>query len=363
MKPGSYRVWTVALVILALAVIAGGLGAWWWGSAGHVSTDDARVKAEIVAISAETPGRIREITKREGDSVSSGEVLVRLDDREVRFQMEQARAEVDRARSKLVQTRREMNLIFERQKGETSRAEASLRSYRHHLEDARAHAKKAEGDWQRNQELFARQLISAQELSHAETELLQGRARLAAFEEKINEGAATLDLVRIQGQEATIKEADLQAQEAEAREAEAKLKELEHRLKLTTISSPVRGVVAKKNVHPGETVQAGQPLLMVVDATRYWVEANVEETEIRFIKPGNKALVRVDAYPGREFKGEVFEVGEATVSEFSLFSPTKLTGIFIKSTQRLPVKIAVDNPQSLLKVGMLAVVWIEKGKS
>jgi membrane fusion protein (multidrug efflux system) len=90
------------------------------------------------------------------------------------------------------------------------------------------------------------------------------------------------------------------------------------------------------------------------------VEANVEETEIRFVKPGSRVTIRVDSYPSRDFRGRVTEVGEATVSEFSLFSPQKLTGQFIKSTQRLPVKISVENSDGLLKVGMLAVVWIEK---
>jgi membrane fusion protein (multidrug efflux system) len=124
--------------------------------------------------------------------------------------------------------------------------------------------------------------------------------------------------------------------------------------------SPVQGTVAKKSARPGEVVQRGQPIFMLVDASRFWVEANVEETEIRFVKPGNHVTIRVDSYPGRDFTGKVAEVGEATVSEFSLFSPQKLTGQFIKSTQRLPVKISVENPDNLLKIGMLAVVWIEK---
>jgi membrane fusion protein (multidrug efflux system) len=102
---------------------------------------------------------------------------------------------------------------------------------------------------------------------------------------------------------------------------------------------------------------------MVVDSTRYWVEANVEETKIQFVKPGNRVTIRVDSYPSRDFTGKVTEIGGATISEFSLFSPQKLTGVFIKSTQRLPVKIAVENADGLLKVGMQAAVWIEKDNS
>lgn len=118
--------------------------------------------------------------------------------------------------------------------------------------------------------------------------------------------------------------------------------------------------MVKKNARPGEVIQAGQPIYMVVDSARYWVEANVEETEIRFIRPGSPVLINVDSYPDKEFEGNVIEVGSATVSEFSLFTPQKLTGQFIKSTQRLPVKISVTNTNGLLKVGMLAVVRIKK---
>jgi membrane fusion protein (multidrug efflux system) len=119
-------------------------------------------------------------------------------------------------------------------------------------------------------------------------------------------------------------------------------------------------VVVKKNAHKGEFVKAGQPVFMVVDSSHYWVEANVDETQIRFVRPGNDATVRLDSYPDVEFAGKVVDVGGATTSEFSLFSPQKLTGVFIKSTQKVPVKIAVENTGGSLRVGMLAVVRIAK---
>jgi membrane fusion protein (multidrug efflux system) len=102
---------------------------------------------------------------------------------------------------------------------------------------------------------------------------------------------------------------------------------------------------------------------MIVDSSRFWVEANIEETEIRFVQPGRPVIIQVDSYPDREFTGKVIEVGGATVSEFSLFNPQKLTGQFIKSTQRLPVKISVENKEGLLKVGMLVVVRIKRSAS
>ena len=267
----KWLVGTAVLMLLAIAVF----GVWVWSSLGYITTDDARVKADIVTISTELPGRISALLKDEGEPVESGEIMVELDKREILIRIEQHKATVDHARSQLLQVERELR----------------------HASD---------------------------------------------------------------GQQREIKEADLLAKKARVREAEAQLQDLEFRLGLTTLRSPVKGVVVKKNSHRGEFVQAGQPVFMVVDSSRYWVEANVDETEIRFVKPGNKATVKLDSYPGVQFDGQVVDVGGATTSEFSLFSPHKLTGVFIKSTQKLPVKIAVENTDGILRVGMLAVVRIEK---
>ena len=357
----TIRKWTVAiisaLILIALTVF---LGIWWWRSLGFVSTDDARIKADIVSISAEIDGRIKVLTKDEGDSVAPGEVMARLDTREVLIRIQQAQAEIDRARGRRLQVQRQIDLHVEKQKGETVQAQAALRGYRYNLEDVSVHAEQAREDRRRAKSLFEKELISAQKLALAETELLQAEAQVSALEEKIKEGEATLELIQIRGREVIIKEADLQVREAEVRQAKAKLADFRHKLELMEIRNPVRGMVVKKIAHGGEFIEAGQPIFMVVDSTKYWVEANIEETEIRFVRPGSKAIIKIDSYPNQSFTGKVTEIGGATVSEFSLFSPQKLTGVFIKSTQRIPVKIALENTDGLLKVGMLTTVWIEK---
>jgi membrane fusion protein (multidrug efflux system) len=343
-----------------LVAILGGFGVWWWHSSGYVSTDDARIKADIVAVSAELTAKLTSLSKEEGDGVSRDEVLATLDRHELEIQLQQAEAEVDRLRSKAEQAAKEIELHIIRQKEEVAKAEAALRAARYELEDARAHARQVKEDWSRNQKLFERALVAEQELDRAKTSLHQAEARMSAMQEKIKEGESTLDIARIKSRETVIMEADLQARTADMRRAEAVLADLRRKLQLTTIRSPVAGVVVKKNANPGEIIQSGQAIYMVVNASRYWVEANVEETEIRFIRPGSPVTINVDSYPDQQFEGKVIEVGGATVSEFSLFTPQKLTGQFIKSTQRLPVKISVANNNGALRVGMLAVVRIKK---
>lgn len=356
----NFQSWKMLAALAALIAAGGGIGVWWWRSSGYVSTDDARIKAEIVAVSAEMTAKLNSLTKEEGDTVTRREVLATLDRRELEILLQQAQAEADRLRNKAEQGAKEIELHIARQKEEVTKSEASLRAARHQLDDARAHAGQAKEDWSRNQKLFIKDLVAEQELDRAKTSLRQAEAQMSTMQEKIKEGESMLDLVRIKSQETAVMEADLQARGADVRRAEAVLADLRRKLELTTIQSPVAGVVVKKNAHSGEVIQIGHPIYMIVDASRYWIEANVEETEIRFIRPGSPVIIKVDSYPDQQFDGKVIEVGGATVSEFSLFTPQKLTGQFIKSTQRLPVKISVVNTNGALKVGMLVVVRIKK---
>jgi membrane fusion protein (multidrug efflux system) len=352
--------------LLAVIVFAAGLGAfgwWWWITSGYVTTDDARIKADIVAISAELTGKITALSKHEGDRVARDEVLAILDRRELEIQIQQAEAEIDRLRSKAQQEAKNIDLHNARQREEVAKAEAALRASRFNYEDARAHVIQSKDDWARNHKLFEKQLVAEQELDRAKTLMRQSEAQLSALQEKIKEGESLLDLARLKAGEIAAMEAELQARRAEERRAVAMLADLRRKLQLTTIRSPVDGVVVKKSANAGEVTQIGQPIYMIVDSSRFWVEANVEETEIRHVKAGRQVVIEVDSYPDRKFAGKVIEVGGATVSEFSLFNPQKLTGQFIKSTQRLPVKISVENSDGLLKVGMLVVVRINRTAS
>jgi len=356
----TFQSWKTLAALAAFIAVVGGFGLWWWSTSGYVSTDDARIKAEVVAVSAELTAKLSSLAKEEGDQVTRQEVLATLDRRELEILFQQADAEADRLRNKVQQGTKEIELHIARQKEEVVKAEAALRAARHQLDDMRAHADQAKEDWSRNHKLFDRALVAEQELERAKTSLRQADAQMSTMQEKIKEGESTLDLARIKSQETAVMEADLRARSAEVRRAEAVLADLSRKLQLTTIHSPVAGIVVKKNAHTGEVIQSGQPIYMVIDASRYWIEANVEETEIRFIRPGSPVIIRVDSYPDQQFDGKVVEVGGATVSEFSLFTPQKLTGQFIKSTQRLPVKISVTNTNGVLRVGMLVVVRIKK---
>ena len=132
-------------------------------------------------------------------------------------------------------------------------------------------------------------------------------------------------------------------------------------LSYTVLTAPADGVVSKKSAEPGQLVQAGQPLMTVVPLADVWVVANLKETQVRDVVPGDSAEIHVDAYPGRTFLGVVESISPATGAKFSLLPPDNATGNFTKVVQRLPVKIRFAGPQdngAVLRPGMSVNVTI-----
>ena len=147
--------------------------------------------------------------------------------------------------------------------------------------------------------------------------------------------------------------------EARAKEVEQLVNLAQIDLQETFIKSPIKGILSKKISNPGEVVQPGQPIVFVNDPEDIWVEANIEETKIRKVEKGAPVIVKVDAYPGRKFNGKVTIIGSATTSQFSLIPSANPSGQFVKVTQRIPVRISVDDSDNLLKPGMMVTVAIK----
>jgi len=152
----------------------------------------------------------------------------------------------------------------------------------------------------------------------------------------------------------TATKARASAAEAKAQQMRAALAQAELNLKYTTVTAPVRGVVSKKGVNVGQVVSAGQPLFAIVQLDDVWVTANYKETQLKEMRPGQRAVISVDAY-GREYKGKVDSISGATGARFSLLPRENATGKFVKVVQRVPVKIVLDDPQNasaILRPGM-----------
>jgi membrane fusion protein, multidrug efflux system len=250
--------------------------------------------------------------------------------------------------------------------------------------------RKAKRDLERMQALMKNDYVSRREhddavaaLEAADAALEAVRRRLNAIEREVQQTEAevasrvlgteqarqrvaevrgTLARAESQQQTVSVKTAELARAEALLRAAQADLAVTELNLEHCVVRAPIDGVVAKRSVEVGQIVQPGQPLLALVPLDDVWVIANFKETQLTRIRPGQRAEIRVDSFPGAAFAGTVNSISAGTGSRFSLLPPENATGNWVKVVQRVPVKILLDaksrGNQQPLRAGMSAVVTV-----
>jgi multidrug resistance efflux pump len=368
------------LAAAAAVVAAAGWGAVWLtgrlgGETGRLSVTGT-IETTQVEVSARITGRIVELAAREGQRVERGQVLVRLDTEELAAEVQRAAAAVRAAQAEL------RNLEAGARPEEIREAEARAERARAQLEDllagartqeieqARAALRNAtatrewtERDLRRIQELYARELVAAQEVDRARQAYevaaaneTSARERLALVEAgaRRHEIEAARAEVRAAEERVRLLRAGARAQEIEAaraRLAEARAAEALARARLAEarILSPLDGVVLRKNAEVGETVNPGQSILTLVDPADLWVRAYVPETDVGRIRLGQAAVVTVDAYPNRAFRGTISEI--ASEAEFT---PKNVQTRKERVNLVFRIKIAVRDTEGVLKPGMPA---------
>ncbi|HEX9107575.1 MAG TPA: HlyD family secretion protein, partial [Longimicrobiales bacterium] len=277
--------------------------------------------------------------------VRAGDVLVKLDDRDLRARLAQADADL----AALVASVGSGGRVGQSQ-AQLSAAQAAAAAADATVAQARANAEKAQGDVERFRGLAAKNIISGQQMDAASAAATAAQAQLLAAQR--NAEAAH--------QQVLSAGAGLTAADARVAASRASRDQIALQLSYATITAPQTGVVAKRSVEVGQLVNPGQPLMSVVPMATVWVTANLKETEVEHVHPGDAVDFTVDAYPGHTFKGSVESISPATGARFSLLPPDNATGNFTKVVQRVPVRIAVtaQDPQRPLRPGMSADVTI-----
>jgi membrane fusion protein (multidrug efflux system) len=188
-------------------------------------------------------------------------------------------------------------------------------------------------------------------------------AAVATAQSQVVQAQAAVRQAQTAPQQVAVTEARAGAAQASVGRSNAAVEQAKLNLDYTTITAPVPGIVSKRSVEPGQVVQAGQPLLSIVDLSNIWVTANFKETQLKDMRVGQKATVHVDAYD-HELNGHVDSIGGGTGARFSLLPPENATGNYVKVVQRVPVKIVFEPGQDIsrLRPGMSVTATVMTGK-
>ena len=311
-----------------------------------MTSDNAQVDSHIVPVLPRVGGFVLEVLVTEHQTVKAGDLLARIDDRDYRARLAQAEADLALAIAGAGSARQTGQAG-----AQVSAARANAAAARSTVEQALANADKAQKDLERMRDLVAQKMMSPQALDAAQAAARAAQAQVEASKQSANSA----------GDQITASSAALTAAQAKVEAARAARDLAANQLADTRVVAPTSGVIAAKNVEPGQLVQAGQPLLSVVPLADLWVTANLKETELKDIKIGASVNVEIDAYPDSKVEGHVESISPATGARFSLLPPDNATGNFTKVIQRVPVRIRIQQSEDaarLLRPGMSVTVVI-----
>ena len=317
------------------ALVLGLLVAGWFvlNSGGTVKTDNAYIQADKVEIAAEIDGRAALVLAHTNQRVNKGDELFRLEDAQYRIALASAEA----ALADTINTIRSLKDGF-------SEKQARLGT-------AQEHVASRQKELQRQQQLRQRGVASETKLDEAQQQFILARQQLAIIREDI----ATIR-ARLSGDPSGAVEDNPQVMAAQAYLDQAAL-DLEH----TIIRSPLDGIIAKVNLQPGEYVRIGQPVFSLIGSKELWITANFKETDLTWVREGQRALITVDVYPDIEWTARVGSISPATGAEFSLIPAQNASGNWVKVVQRIPVRLYLDEQyiKAPLRAGMSTIVKID----
>ncbi len=358
MLAGRGKLW----FLCAAAVLLVAWGAHWiYNRWTHVYLDDARIDGEVVTISSRVSGWITELPVIEGDRVKKGQLLARIDDRDMVLQREVLVARLKAIENQAAATQAQTGQVDQETLGKYESETNRLAATQAEVASLAVQVTQAQEDYKRAQELAAAKWLSPQAMERARTTWEQARENHRKAQSEVAAARGMLSAAGGSRRQLQVMARQLLVLQHQADEIRAEIRRRDIDIADRIITSPADGLVVMTFARQGEHVSPGQRILMFHDPNEIWVEANARETEVRMIKLGAKAEIRVDAYPGKVFAGEVFRIGQTATSKFALLPDPNPSGNFTKITQRLPVRIRLADKNPALRPGMMVEVTIGVG--
>lgn len=364
-KAGRLR---LAAGLVVLVALVGWIGHWFWFQSTHVTGDDAQIVANEITVSSRLSGRLSEFSLIQGDTLKKDSVVASLYSRPDELQLASLQAKVEGMKAELAYQKQRLALSSDQLQGGIRETRDELEADQATLEAAQAVMDSAEKTYHRSKSLSTSGAVSQQKLDEDYYTYLTAKADYERARRQVTVDRTALDNSRIglmSGPTMSLPnpellKAQLQVTQQSLAQAEADLRHQQVQVDDLTIRSPRDGVVDKTFVDPGEYLSAGQPVLMMHTPGDVWVEAKIKETKIGDLQVGQPVALHVDALPDRMFKGHVQVIGNAATNQFALLPNPNPSGNFTKITQRIPVRIAIDEgPKERLSPGMMVVVDID----
>ncbi|MGC4020573.1 MAG: HlyD family secretion protein [Cyclobacteriaceae bacterium] len=306
----------------------------------YESTDNAQIETNAVPIVSRLAGFIDSVSVIDYGDVKEGQLLISIDDREYILAVLQADNDLANAKADLANAQAQLN---------NSQANKQVAIANQDVQQTRL--QKAADDLKRDEGLFKDGAITQKQLDDSRNNLESAQKQLTSNQKQV--AFATTQVVT---SEAQIRKAQATV---ETRMAALDLSKL--RLSYCNVFAPVNGQIGKRNLEVGQYIQPGQPLMTVVNKDKFWVVANFKETQLEKMKVGQEATIKLDGYPDVDIKGKVSSLSLATGAKFSLLPPDNATGNFVKITQRVPVKIEIDDDakyKDILRAGLSVEVEV-----
>lgn len=360
-------------VLAALVILGGGYGVYkYMHGLAHEITDDAQVESKITPVIPKVSGYIQKILVEDNQMVHKGDTLVVLDGSEFALKLQQSNDALSQAEGQLGVANAgvsqagaaigvtEAGAVAANTTIET--AQANVNTAQANVEAVKVQVWRTKNDYDRYNKLYQNQSITKQQYEQALAAKETAEKQLRVTQEQLGVARAQMAATAKQAQ-ATAKQVNTSKAQADASRAQIKVAEatigqsktnIENAklfLSYTYVIAAEDGQVSKINLQPGQLVQAGQALFNIVKTSNIWIVANYKETQLEKIREGQEAIIKVDAYPNHEFKAKVTSLSPATGAKFALLPPDNASGNFVKTVQRLPIKIEfVDKNDEMLKL-------------
>jgi membrane fusion protein, multidrug efflux system len=327
---------TFLLVVLPLLAASGGL-AFYLNGGRYVTTDDAYVGAQKVLITPDISGKIINVAVKEGQQVSTGDIMFQIDQVPFRLALAQARAKLDDAKTS------HDNLL------------ANVKLYGQTIDLINAGIALKQRDVDRKSSLVKSAAGSQLDLDNSATALVTTQAQLQLIKQQNSTALNQL-----------LGNPELPLEQFPAyMQAKAVLDDAQRNLDLTTVRAPMNGTATQVDqIQLGRFVMAGTPVFSVIDTSKPWVDANPKESDFTYVTVGQPVSIDVDAFPDHVFKGTIGSLSPGTGAQFAILPPQNATGNFVKVVQRVPVRIYFDSNDKYvrkLKAGMSAYTTIDTG--